>query len=68
MATTGDTDELASVKLLDVRTVAKLLSVHQRTVWRLVASGELPQPIRLGTKTVRWRLSDLEEYLAHLNG
>ena len=37
------------------------LGIHPRTVWRLVASGDLPQPIRIGSKTVRWRLADLNQ-------
>ena len=58
----GQQLDLTRVTLLDVRRVAELLGVHQRTVWRLVSSDDLPQPIRIGTKTVRWRLSDLEDY------
>ncbi len=56
-------DHLKHVTLLDARRIAGLLGVHERTVWRLVSAGELPQPIRLGTKMVRWRLSDLESFL-----
>jgi predicted DNA-binding transcriptional regulator AlpA len=29
----------------------------------MAAAGELPAPIRLGTKTVRWRLSDIERHI-----
>ena len=57
---------LSHVTLLDVRRVAELLGVHTRTVWRLVATNELPKPVRLGAKTVRWRLSDLERYIQSL--
>ncbi len=57
---------LSHVILLDVRRVAQLLGVHTRTVWRLVATNELPKPVKLGAKTVRWRLSDLETYVQDL--
>jgi hypothetical protein len=30
--------------------------------------GDFPQPLRIGPKTVRWRLSDVEAYLAALAG
>ena len=59
---TTDT-RLARVTLLDVQTVARQLGIHRRTVWRLVSTGDLPPPIRLGPKTVRWRLTDLEQHL-----
>lgn len=29
--------------------VAKILKVHRATVWRRVADGSLPKPIRLGS-------------------
>ena len=32
-------------RLLRIRDVAALLGVSERTVWRLMAEGELPQPV-----------------------
>ena len=62
-----------SCQLLTVRKVARLLSLHPRTIWRLAGLAEaglddFPKPIRLATKTVRWRLRDIEGYLARLAG
>jgi predicted DNA-binding transcriptional regulator AlpA len=71
---TPDVDRrLASVTLLDVRTVAQLLRVSVRNVWRQAAlreagHGSFPKPLRLGPKVVRWRLGDLETYLSGLAG
>jgi len=45
--------------LLTVRDVAHLLNVSPRTVWRLVSTGDLPRPIRLGPRTCRWRPADV---------
>ena len=63
----------ATCQLLNVRDVAGLLKIHQRTVWRLSAmaetgQGDFPRPLRLGEKTLRWRLLELERYLAALAG
>jgi len=63
----------ADVQLLDVREVAGLLRMHPRSVWRLAAQAEaglcnLPKPLRIGPKTIRWRLSDVQAYLAALAG
>jgi len=62
-----------SCQLLTVRKVACLLSLHPRSVWRLTGLAEaglsdFPRPLRLGPKSVRWRLSDVEDYLARLAG
>src|SRR2546428_621450 len=39
--------------LLDVTAVAKKFNISTRSVWRLVASGEIPPPIRIG-RCARW--------------
>jgi excisionase family DNA binding protein len=53
--------------------VAKLLSIGVRTVWRMLATGRLPQPIRLSRKLVRWDREGLlafarEQREAHQRG
>ena len=64
MSTSARTDpRLAGICLLDVRQVAELLGVHVRTVWRMAATGEIPPPIKLSERVVRWRLSDLERHI-----
>lgn len=60
-------DELSSrktdVAVINVREVAELLGVNTRTIWRLCQRNELPSPIRLGPRILRWRLADLREHL-----
>jgi len=59
------------VRLLTVKELAAALGIHQRTCWRMAAlaeagQGDFPRPLRIGPKTVRWRLADVEAYLAAL--
>ena len=59
--------------LLNVKQVAKVLGIHERTVWRLaglaeMGEGNFPKPLRIGAKTVRWRQKELEAYLSALAG
>jgi len=54
--------DLTEPLLLDVRAVARLLSVSVRTIHRLNAAGELPAPIRLGGR-VLWRHAELVAWL-----
>jgi len=49
--------------LLRVRDVSRMLGLHQRTVWRLSASGELPRPISVGGST-RWVRSEILSWIA----
>lgn len=48
-----------SVKLITAKTLAKMLSVSVRTVWRLRSAAKLPEPVIIGG-SVRWKLSDIE--------
>ncbi len=48
-----------SVKLVTAKTLAKMLSMSVRTVWRLRSAGKLPEPVTIGG-SVRWKLSDIE--------
>lgn len=50
-------------RLLEAREVAGLLGVGVRTLWRLVAAGKVPQPVRYSRKVVRWRGSELNRHL-----
>jgi predicted DNA-binding transcriptional regulator AlpA len=64
---------VAACQLLTVKDVAALLKVHPRSVWRESARAEtglsvFPRPLRLGPKMVRWRLADVEAYVAALAG
>ena len=51
------------VRLLDVKTVARILSCSARHVYRLADSGRMPRPQKLGA-LVRWDRIELEKWLA----
>ena len=49
--------------LLTAKQVSNLLQIHPRTCWRMSATGDIPKPITIAKKVVRWRLSDLQRFL-----
>ena len=62
-----------TVRLLTVKELAAALGVNERTCWRLASMaeaghGDFPRPLRIGHRIIRWRLSDVEAYLAALAG
>jgi predicted DNA-binding transcriptional regulator AlpA len=68
MSNTTATTTPPGCQLLTIKDVSAMLKIHARTVWRLSAlaeagQGSFPKPLRLGEKTVRWRLADVEAYL-----
>jgi predicted DNA-binding transcriptional regulator AlpA len=54
--------------LLTPAQVADRLAISPRTLWRLVASGAFPQPIRYNRKLIRWRSTAVAAYLDGLEG
>lgn len=49
--------------LIDVETVASLLSCSKRHVYRLNDAGRIPTPIKLGA-LVRWNRNEIDEWIA----
>jgi excisionase family DNA binding protein len=50
-------------KLLKVGELAKYLGVAPSTVYRWLDSGKLFQPFALGDGAVRWRKSEIDQWL-----
>lgn len=44
--------------------VARRLNIGLRTLWRWIAEGKFPRPIRLSKLVVRWRAEDVERWLS----
>ncbi|MCC6321135.1 MAG: AlpA family phage regulatory protein [Phycisphaerales bacterium] len=44
--------------------VGRLLGVSRAQVFKLNATGKLPMPVRLGSKTPRWPVAELRDWLA----
>lgn len=55
----------AGPKLISLATAADMLAVTKRSVYRLIAAGELPRPVKVGGAS-RMRESDVEAYIDRL--
>jgi predicted DNA-binding transcriptional regulator AlpA len=51
-------------ELIDADQLASLLNVHTATVYRMQSRGRLPSPLRLSRGCVRWRISEIRDWLA----
>ena len=54
-------------RLLDKKQLADYLGISVSGINSLLAHGELPAPLRIGYKIVRWRESDIMNYLESLH-
>jgi prophage regulatory protein len=52
----------ATPQLINAEELAQLMQVSERTLWRLVSGGKVPQPVRIGRST-RWRLAEVKEWI-----
>ena len=50
-------------RLLKRREVEEITGLSRSTTYRMVKTGQFPQPVRVGPKAVRWRLSDIIAWL-----
>ena len=59
MQTDKTTNELP--QLFTINDVAEILKISQRSIWRLVALGNLVAPLRVGG-SIRWKREDIREW------
>ena len=50
--------------LLRLQTVSAVAGLSAATIYRKVASGEFPQPVRLGLRCTRWKSGCVQSWLA----
>ena len=53
--------------LLRIAELARQLDVSTRTIWRYVALGRLPAPVRFSKVCVRWQAGEVQAAIEPLN-
>ncbi len=48
--------------LVDVKTLARMLSTSVRSVWRMNSGGKVPLSVRVG-RSVRWNVATIREWI-----
>jgi len=56
------TTESIKARLVTMREAAQILGISQRGLYRFVASGELPPPVKIGSAS-RMVLSEIDAYI-----
>jgi prophage regulatory protein len=51
------------MKLLRVEELSEMCGVSPRTIRGWLASGRLPEPVRIGERCVRWRSDEVEDWM-----
>tara|TARA_R100000315_G_C5138276_1_gene79071 strand:- start:56 stop:265 length:210 start_codon:yes stop_codon:yes gene_type:complete len=50
-------------ELLDRRALQAKLKISLRTIDRMIRDGQLPEPIRLGKRALRWPSNQINEWI-----
>jgi len=50
-------------KMLKVNQVEKMVGISESTIYKLVKQGMFPEQVRISTRCVRWRLSEVQEWM-----
>ena len=56
--------ELHAGRILRMPEVCQYTGIRRSSVYRKLAEGSFPPPIRLGARSVGWRLADIDVWLA----
>ena len=57
-------NEQKTEKLLAAQAVGAKLSLSKRAVFRMRSAGLICAPLKCGQGAIRWRLSDIEQWIA----
>lgn len=49
--------------LLRIQTVAQATGLSDATIYRKLASGDFPEPVRLGKRCTRWKAADVRSWI-----
>lgn len=52
------------MQLMRMRDVEVTVSLGRSTIYRYIANGTFPPPVRVGSHAVRWRREDLENFIS----
>ncbi len=55
-----------SERLLRLPELIRLIGISRATIYRYVDSGRLPPPVKLSTRCVAWRASEITAWMAAL--
>jgi prophage regulatory protein len=50
------------VQFLRLRAVSRMTGLARSTILRMIAKNDFPPPVRLTTRVIAWRRSDLERW------
>ena len=57
---------LENEEYLTIREVCRIARVSRPSIYKMIQNGKMPRPLKLGTKTIRWPVAEIREWLDKL--
>ena len=58
-----DSAQLDEFRLLRLPEVLRLCGISRSALYEMIARGDFPRPVRIGSRSVGWRLRDIRTWL-----
>ena len=55
-----------NIRLLALRQVSECVSLSKSSIYRKMEQGDFPRPLRIGSNTVRWLVTDIDKWVYEL--
>ena len=55
--------DFQNMKLIRTPDLAKIMECSPQTLMRMAHRGEFPKPVKISSRYVRWRVSDIEDFI-----
>ena len=55
------------LKLMPIDTVCDTVGVSPATLYRLIAAGRFPAPVKIGVRAARWRSDEVRAHIERLS-
>lgn len=52
------------IEFYRIKDLTRLFKVNASTIWRWLAAGELPAPLKIAANTTAWRADEINEWIA----
>ena len=57
---------MLNINVLRRKQLENQLNLSRSSIYKMIADGTFPKPIKLGRRAVGWRAEDVEKWLANL--
>ena len=65
--TENEAAQMENLKLIPIDTVCQTVGVSPATLYRLIAAGRFPAPIKIGVRAARWRSDEVRAHIERLS-